>query len=97
MRLLTYYRGEPVVLQVRRPPSIDVRRGDKAWIGVGVGVLAYQLSAPQDELMSEAMDRYLEAHPWITNAAVAAVALHLLNRLPLRLDPLHGFGLMARR
>lgn len=74
-----------------------MRRSDKAWVGVGVSILTYQLTAPEGELMSEAMDRYLAARPWVTRTVVVAIALHLINSLPRRLDPLHGFGLMAGR
>ena len=61
----------------------------KAWAGLAVGVLAYEVLAPDGELMSEGVDRALERHPLITTLAIGATALHLLNILPERIDPFH--------
>ena len=38
-----------------------MRAADKAWVTLAVGILAYEIAAPRGELMSEGMDRYLEA------------------------------------
>lgn len=66
-----------------------MRSGDWAWCVVGAGVLAYDVAAKSDELLSQACDRYLVTHPVITRAAVLYVAAHLLNVVPNRFDPLH--------
>jgi hypothetical protein len=45
--------------------------------------------ADDDELLSEACDRYLISRPLLTRGVVLYVAAHLLNVVPPRLDPLH--------
>ena len=65
-----------------------MKPSDCAWLGLAVGVAAYEALARDGELMSEAVDRYLEAHPLVTRCVVVTVAAHLLNLLPQRLDPL---------
>ena len=74
-----------------------MRAADKAWLALAGGILAYEIRAPRGELMSEGVDRYLEAHPWLTRAVVAAVVGHLLNVLPGPLDPLHWLSALKRR
>ena len=74
-----------------------MRMASRAWIALGGGVLAYEVFAPTDELLSYGCDRYLEAHPWLTRAVIGMTALHLLNALPGYLDPYHGFGVAVLR
>ena len=51
-----------------------------------------------DEMLSQAVDRYLVRRPVLTYVAVGAVALHLLNRLPPVIDPLGAMmGAIARK
>jgi hypothetical protein len=66
-----------------------MRHGDYAWAALAVGVIAYEVKAPSGELMSQAVDRYRNRHPYITNAAVCYIALHLLRAIPQSIDPLH--------
>lgn len=66
-----------------------MRPADKAWVVLGLGILVYNVMAMDDELMSEAADRYLKFHPWLTRVIVGLVAAHLCNVLPRRLDPLY--------
>lgn len=66
-----------------------MRTSDRAWIVLAAGIVTYEVVAQPDELMSEAVDRYLESRPWFTRIAVAIVAAHLLNIIPQKLDPLH--------
>ncbi|AFN37731.1 hypothetical protein FGG44_gp37 [Mycobacterium phage MacnCheese] len=66
-----------------------MRCSDKAWLALGAGVVAYEIAAPRGELLSEGVDRYLSRRPWTTHAVVVGLALHLLNLLPERLDPLN--------
>lgn len=56
---------------------------------MGGGILAYEMAAPSGELLSEGVDRALEAHRLVTTAAVGYVSLHLLNVLPDKLDLFH--------
>ena len=74
-----------------------MKAGDGAWIALGLGIFTYEACAPEGELLSEAADRYMAAHPWVTRAVVGLVAAHLTNLLPPWLDPLHGVGVLAGR
>ena len=69
-------------MELPRPSSI-------AWAGIIVGVAAYDYLCPEGELLSERVDAGLENNRLITNLAIGTVALHLLNVLPPKLDPLH--------
>ena len=66
-----------------------MRHGDAAWIALVVGITGYELAAPKDELLSQAVDRYRRSHPWITTALIVYIAFHLLRVVPPRVDPLH--------
>lgn len=66
-----------------------MRASDRAWIVLATGIVAYEVAAKPEELMSEAVDRYLDSRPWFTRLAVAVVSAHLLNMIPPRFDPLH--------
>lgn len=74
-----------------------MRAGDRAWIILGVGVVAYEVSAAEGELMSEAADRWLEHHPWLVRAAVFLLAAHIANALDPRYDPVHRLHTLRRR
>ena len=65
-----------------------MKPSDRAWLALAVGVAGYEVLARENELLSEAVDRYLEARPCVTRAVIITVAAHLLNLLPTRLDPL---------
>lgn len=72
-----------------------MRPADRAWLALAGGVIAYDVLAPDGETLSEAVDRWLEHHPWLTRAVIMTVARHLVNELGL--DPLAlGFGLLRR-
>lgn len=64
-----------------------VRPGDAAWITLAAVVAVYEAIGP--ELLSEAVDRYIERHPILTRAVIAVTALHLANLLPPAIDPYH--------
>lgn len=70
-----------------------MRCSDQAWLTLGASILAYEVLAPSDELLSFGADRYLQSHPVLTRAVILITALHLANWMPARLDPWHGFGL----
>lgn len=60
-----------------------------AWGAIAAGVTAYDMLCPKGDTLSEAADRGLERHPIATRLAIGTVALHLLNAIPERLDPIH--------
>lgn len=67
---------------------LTARRG---WIGLGLGIAAFELACPAGETLSEGVDRALE-HPTLRYAAVAGIgitAAHLLNLIPQEYDPFH--------
>lgn len=66
-----------------------MRHGDTAWVVLGAGILAYELAAVPDELMSDAADRWMVRHPWLVRAVAFTVAAHVANTIPNTLDPLH--------
>jgi len=76
------------------------RRADRGWVVLGVYVVGHNFLAAGrgDEMLSQAVDRYLERRPALTYVVVGAVALHLLNRLPPVIDPLGAvMGAIARK
>lgn len=68
-----------------------MKPADWAWVGIGVTVLAYEAVAARKEwdLLSEAVDKYRAAHPWVTVGLVGYLAAHLTRLIPKPLDPLH--------
>lgn len=75
------------------------RKATPGWAAIGVFVIGHNVIAAGrgDEMLSEACDRYLKSHPVLTTSVVAAVALHLINALPARLDVLGvAMNTMAR-
>lgn len=69
------------------------KRADRGWIILAAYVVGHNVRAAGrgDEMLSMAVDRYLERHPVATHLVVGAVALHLLNALPSYADPLGAF------
>jgi hypothetical protein len=74
-----------------------LRPSERAWLALGVGVLAYDVCAPDGETLSEGVDRWLEAHTWITRVVILTVARHLGNELTADIDPLALTLGLARR
>ena len=77
-----------------------MKRADRGWMAIAAFVVAHNVRAAGrgDEMLSQAMDRYIERRPVLTYVAVGAVALHLLNRLPPFADPLGAaMGTLARK
>ncbi len=58
------------------------RPSDLAWLILLTGVVAYEVAAKPEELLSEAVDRYLAKHKALTTGAILYTALHLVNWLP---------------
>jgi hypothetical protein len=69
----------------------EMRSANKAWLCIGFGVVLHNMMAAGrgQEMLSEAVDRWLGDHPVLTRGCVALVSLHLVNALPSRLDPCH--------
>lgn len=68
-----------------------MRPADRAWLAILGGGAVYEAVAfiRRDwELLSAAFDRYRAARPVVTHVGVIILALHLLRRIPARLDPL---------
>ena len=55
------------------------------------------VEATHDELLSEAVDRYLDRRPWVTRLVVIYLAAHLLNLVPQRIDPLNRLAAALNR
>ena len=70
-----------------------MRTSDRAWIVLAASIVTYEVVAQPEELMSEAVDRYLDSRPWLTRLAVAVVSAHLLNLIPPQFDPIHRIAL----
>lgn len=60
---------------------------DKAWIALGLGVFVYDVMA--EETLSEAADRYILRHPWVTRGVAFALAAHVCNLVKPSRDPIH--------
>ena len=63
-------------------------RGEHAWGVLAAAVAVYEFACREDELLSVAVDRWLESRPVLTRLIIGAVSLHLLNVLPFYADPL---------
>jgi hypothetical protein len=66
-----------------------LRQADRAWIVLGVYVVAYDVLADTEQTLSEGADRYMLKHPWLTRGVALAVAGHVCNLLPDRYDVIH--------
>lgn len=71
------------------------KEGNLGWAAIGGFVLAFDVFAP--ETLSESVDRAIERHKWLTRLAIGVVALHLMNLLPDKADPLHQACNLTRR
>jgi hypothetical protein len=58
----------------------------QAWALVAAGVLGYEVFCKDGQLLSECVDEWLSSRPFLTRAAIAALALHLGNAVPERYD-----------
>lgn len=67
-------------------PELTAKRG---WLAVGAVVGLHELLCDTNQTLSEGVDTALEKHPVAVTLAVGTVALHLLNVLPPKIDPIH--------
>lgn len=78
-----------------------MRSGDKAVIGLAAYVLGWNVwaGARDREMISEACDRYLACPRWrwLAHFIMALVYLHVSNRLPQRVDPIHWLFATTRK
>jgi hypothetical protein len=73
-----------------------MRPAHRALLCATAAVVAYNVSAPEGETISEGVDELLETHPLLTRIAIMTVAHHLANELLPHADPL-GLGFVALR
>lgn len=71
--------------------------GKQAWAIMAAAIICYEVSCSEDQLLSVVVDGWLVTHPIFTRAAIAAVALHLLNALHPSVDPLAMSFFITRR
>ena len=50
---------------------------------------------PAGRMLSEAFDRRITRHPWLTRALIAYTAMHCANLLPEKLDIYHQAARLA--
>lgn len=73
-----------------------VLRASHGWRVIVGFVVAYEALCIEEELLSRGFDRLLERHPMWPRVAVIAVALHLVNWLPDRYDPVAAIFWLTR-
>lgn len=71
--------------------------GVLAWAALGGAVVIYEMLCVEGELLSEVADRALIAHPYLTRLGIGLVALHLVNAIPPRVDPIHQLAVLMRK
>ena len=62
---------------------------DYASIAAVGGIALYDILAPPGQTISEACDRYLASHHWLTELVILAIYLHCSNHIPDQFDPIH--------
>jgi hypothetical protein len=74
-------------------------RAKKAWLAIAVIVVGHNVSADDGDTLSEVVDGWIAAHPWLARSVIAVLALHLANAISNRVDPVHlvFVGVRARR
>ena len=79
---------------MRKPRASEV-----AWAGLVAGVGIYDYMSPDGETLSERLwdAQDTKIGKAVTYTAIGITALHLMNRLPERVDPIRGIGKIAGR
>jgi hypothetical protein len=80
-----------------KPELHRLRPSTKAWIGLASYVLAYDLTCPKGETLSEAAHRAKERNRVVTSAVIGTTALHLAHLLPQEVDPFHRALKLVKR
>jgi hypothetical protein len=71
---------------------MEIRRGGLGWALVAIGILVWDLTAPDDQQLSDAWRRANRRGPVsavLVGAAWAVTTAHLYGLIPARIDPLH--------
>jgi hypothetical protein len=71
--------------------------GERAWYALVTLIAGYEFAAPEGQLLSHAVDRWLQRHPVCTYVAVVVTAAHLVNLIPDVVDPYRHVGRTAQR
>jgi hypothetical protein len=74
---------------IRARVLITLKPSDIAWVTLAVGVITYDMSVSEEELLSTACGRYVERRPWLTRSIIVLTAAHLARWLPETVDPFH--------
>lgn len=77
-----------------------MRAADYAWTAIAVGATTYEIVAalrPDWQLLSEAMDGYRVARPFLVTAGIVYFAGHLLRAWPPEVDPLTRISRLVHR
>ena len=74
-----------------------MKHADVAWIALAASIVLYEAAAPPGQLLSQAVDRYRAKHPFLTNATILYIAMHLLRQWPRRADPLHHLAVRLKK
>ncbi|WP_439956152.1 DUF7427 family protein [Nocardia niwae] len=73
-----------------------MRAAEAAWCATLAAIVAWECTAPVDELLSDGCDRTTARHPIVVRAAIIITAAHLLRIIPRRLDPFtQTFGALS--
>lgn len=72
------------------PWGLIMQPDDRAWLVLGAGILAWDLTCPPGQTLSDAAARYHRARPWTARLLVAYLAGHLLGWWPACGDPLRA-------
>jgi hypothetical protein len=71
---------------------MEFRRGGLGWALVAIGILIWDLTAPEDQQLTDAWRRANRRGPVsaaLVGAAWAVTTAHLYGLIPARFDPLH--------
>lgn len=74
-----------------------MRPSHKAWIGLGIGISAYEIACPSGETLSEGLDSLAKSR--LGQLAIfgigAYITAHLANVLPPQVDLFNGITRLA--
>ena len=74
-----------------------VLTASKGWKALITAIAIYEFLCAEEELLSRGFDRLLAKHPVWPRMIVLAVALHLINWIPSRVDPVSMFFHTTRK
>ncbi len=65
-----------------------MRSSDLAWVALASGIAAYDLTAADDEQLTNAARRYFKSQPIATASTILVTGLHLIGGIPSWCDPI---------